>query len=304
MSNISSDTIPGMHKRFQNTVWKWYEENRRDLPWRPKANAGQRAQNPYRILVSEVMLQQTQVSRVLEKYKEFLQKFPTVEKLAEANLADVLRVWQGLGYNRRGKFLRQAAQEIQTRFGGKFPKDYDSLVSLPGVGDYTAKAVLTFAHNQRHTFVETNIRTVYFHHFFKNVEVEPLRGSYPQKAHRRGSTSYCGKVHDREVLELVEKTLPGSGRYREWYSALMDYGSYLKSQGLGQNKKSKHYAKQSKFQGSFRQLRARILSLWLEQPRTLPWLYKNIGRQNPNLKTGKEEIKKALRSLRDEGLID
>jgi A/G-specific adenine glycosylase len=256
-----------MYKRFQNTVWAWFSENKRDLPWRHTTN-------PYNILVSEIMLQQTQVPRVVEKYKEFLRAFPTVKKLASADLKDVLLVWQGLGYNRRGKFLWQAAKDIQERFGGRFPKNYEDLVGLPGVGDYTAKAVLTFSQNQRYVFVETNIRTVFFHHFFKDKK----------------------DVHDKEILELVEKTLPKDGKYREWYSALMDYGTYLKSQGLGQNNKSKHYTKQSKFRGSFRQLRAQILKLWLEKPRTLTWLYKNIDRD-------KEEIKKALQSLRDEGLI-
>jgi A/G-specific adenine glycosylase len=256
-----------MYKKFQNTVLDWFAENRRDLPWR-------QTKNPYRILVSEIMLQQTQVPRVTEKYKEFLGEFPTAKKLSEASLPDVLRVWQGLGYNRRGKYLWQAAKDIRGRFGGRFPKNCEDLVSLPGVGDYTAKAVLTFSQNQRHVFVETNIRTVYFYHFFKNKK----------------------DVHDKEILELIERTLPKNGEFREWYSALMDYGAYLKSEGLGQNKKSKHYTRQSKFEGSFRQLRANILKLWLEKPRTLTWLYKNIDRE-------KEEIKKALKSLRDEGMI-
>jgi A/G-specific adenine glycosylase len=220
------------------------------------------------------MLQQTQVARVIEKYKEFLKKFPNIKQLAEADLRDVLVVWQGLGYNRRGKFLWQAAKETRERFSGRLPKKYEDLVSLPGVGDYTAKAVLTFSQNQRHVFVETNIRTVFFHHFFKDKK----------------------DVHDKEILELVERTLPEDGWCREWYSALMDYGTHLKAQGLGQNKKSRHYNKQSKFQGSFRQLRAQILKLWLEKPRTLSWLCKNIDRD-------REEIKKALESLKKEGLV-
>jgi A/G-specific adenine glycosylase len=256
-----------MYKRFQDTVWKWWESHGRNLPWRQTTN-------PYRILVSEIMLQQTQVTRVIEKYKEFLKKFPNVKQLAEADLKDVLIVWQGLGYNRRGRFLWLVSKDIQERFSGRFPKNYEDLVSLPGVGDYTAKAVLTFSQNQRHVFVETNIRTVFFHRFFKDKK----------------------DIHDKDVLELVEKTLPKDGQYREWYSALMDYGAYLKSQGLGQNKKSKHYTKQSKFEGSFRQLRAQVLKLWLEKPRTLPWLYKNIDRE-------KGEIKKALESLKKEGLV-
>jgi len=259
-----------MHKKFQNTLWAWWQENKRDLPWR-------RTHNPYRILVSEIMLQQTQVTRVKEKYKEFLTLFPTVRALAKAELPDVLRVWQGLGYNRRGRFLWLAAREIVASHKGVFPKTYEKLLTLPGVGDYTAKAVLTFAYNQRHVFVETNIRSVFMHHFFAD----------------RGPTS---AVSDSEILTLVEKTLPLNGEYRDWYGLLMDYGSFLKQTGKGNNKKSASYAKQSKFEGSFRQLRATVLRHSLVRPRGIVWLVKNTGKE-------KADIEKALASLKKEGLL-
>ncbi|MES2985854.1 MAG: A/G-specific adenine glycosylase [Patescibacteria group bacterium] len=192
------------------------------------------------------MLQQTQVPRVLVKYKEFLEKFPTVESLANAPLRDVLVLWQGLGYNRRAKFLHEAAKLL-----AKEKKiTYEFLNSLPGVGQSTAGAVLVFTQNKPIVFIETNVRAVLLHHFYSETEE---------------------KISDKDLVILMEKLLLKLGDTftpREFYYAIYDYGTYLKST-LGKEKKilhskSKHYVKQSKFKGSRRQLRAFILKKFLE----------------------------------------
>lgn len=190
------------------------------------------------------MLQQTQVARVIPKYRSFLNEFPTARKLAEAKLGDVLTAWQGLGYNRRGMYLKKCAEKVVSNFGGKFPKDFRALVSLPGIGPATAGDLLAFAWNIPAVVIETNIRSVFIHHFFPNKE----------------------KVSDKEILPLVEVSLP-KGRAGEWYWALMDYGAFLK-ETTNHNSKSAHYARQKPFKGSNREKRSAILKLVLEKPRT------------------------------------
>lgn len=217
---------------FVDTVLSYYQkEGRHNLPWR-------KTDNPYKILVSEMMLQQTQVDRVLPKYKAFLKAFPTVQKLADASLADVLTLWNGLGYNRRAKLLHNCAKEVVTTYGGTFPKSYDELIKLPGIGPYTAGAVSAFAFNLPVVMIETNIRTVFLYHFFKQKE----------------------DVHDDVILKLVAETLD-TKKPREWYWALMDYGAYIKKEFGNQNSKSKHYTKQSTFLGSDRQIRGALLKV-------------------------------------------
>jgi A/G-specific adenine glycosylase len=215
---------------FRRIVWKHYKVNgRHDLPWR-------KTRDPYRILVSEVMLQQTQVERVLPFYAAWLKKFPTVHTLAQASLADVLKAWQGLGYNRRGKMLHDAAKVIAH---GRHPMStmgVEKLEDLPGVGAYTARAVTAFAHNADVVFIETNIRTVVTYHFF------------PKKK----------KVDDKAIFRILAEALP-HGKGREWYAALMDYGAHLKRSGVRLNTKAKGYTKQSKFAGSAREARGAVL---------------------------------------------
>lgn len=212
-----------MHiQKLLKEISSHYATHGRDLPWR-------HTRDPYKILVSEMMLQQTQVERVIGFYKKFLKEFPTARKLAEAPLSEVLVGWQGLGYNRRGKFLHQAAKIItKDGFGGK----------LPGVGPYTAAAIDAFAHNRLTVFIETNIRTVFIHFCFKDKK----------------------EIADAEILPLVEKALKAAVRQgtepRDFYAALMDYGAYLKKSGVKLNARSKHYVKQSVFEGSKRQKRA------------------------------------------------
>ena len=238
---------PSQVKSFQAQIWAFYEESGRyNLPWR-------KTRDPYKILVSEVMLQQTQVSRVLLKYPEFLKKFPTIEALANASLTQVLSEWQGMGYSRRARYLRESAKIILLSHKGVVPKTEVLLRALPGVGHYTANAVLAFALNQPRVFIETNIRRIYIHHFFQNR----------------------ADVADAEILPLVEATLDRNSP-REWYYALMDYGSHLpKVVRKNSNIQSKHYTKQSKFKGSVRELRGIIIKSLVVEPKTVQYL-KNV----------------------------
>jgi A/G-specific adenine glycosylase len=223
-------------------VWKhWKEKGRHDLPWRRptlKLRSGKENFDSYRIMVSEVMLQQTQVSRVLPKYQAFIKKFPTVRHLARASLQEVLSLWSGLGYNRRAKYLHEAAQAIVREYRGMMPKIAGELEALPGIGSYTARAIMTFAHNQPSVFIETNIRTVFVHHFFPRKE----------------------NVHDRELMPMIAAAAEGQPP-REWYSALMDYGAYLKLEKGNASRRSAHYTRQKKFKGSTREARGLILKI-------------------------------------------
>ena len=230
---------------FQTHVWEYYHASgRHDLQWRQPDSTGQF--DPYAIMVSELMLQQTQVARVIPKYHEFLQLFPSVEVLGNAELAEVLRVWSGLGYNRRAKFLWQAAGDISRSFHGQFPDTAAELVRLPGIGKNTAGAILAYAFNQPVVFIETNIRTVYIHHFFKDEAGIP----------------------DVAISELVAASLDRANP-REWYWALMDYGSHLKKTVGNSNQRSKTYVKQATFHGSRRQIRGQILKQLAAQAATL-----------------------------------
>jgi len=221
-------------KEFIAEIWRYYKENgRHDLPWRHDTS-------PYSIVVSEVMLQQTQVTRVLKKYPEFLEEFPSFEALASAELEDVLRVWQGMGYNRRAISVRKLAQEVVGKYQGTLPETPKLLIELPGIGKGTAGSIAAFAHNYPAPFIETNIRRVYIHFFFSEQE----------------------KVSDDEIMTLVRDTID-IARAREWYWALMDYGSKLAKEVVNPNRRSKHYRVQSKFEGSNRQVRGAILKVLL-----------------------------------------
>lgn len=224
-------------KAFERIIWGYYGENKRVFPWR-------KTKDPYKILVSEIMLQQTQAQRVVPRYESFLKKFPTTKALDTAKLSHVLKEWQGLGYNRRALYLKQCAEKIEKDFGGKFPKDFKTLTSLPGIGPATAGDMLAFAWNIPTVLIETNIRSVFIHFFFANKE----------------------KISDKEILPLIEKTLDAKNP-REWYWALFDYGAMLK-ETHNPSRRSAHHVKQSKFKGSNREKRSKILKLILEKPRT------------------------------------
>jgi len=250
---------------FQELIWQKARELYRDMPWRDNTD-------PYYVLVSELMLQQTQVDRVIPKFELFMMTFPTIKDLAEASLADVLTVWSGLGYNRRAKFLHAAAGKVVTDFKGNIPDTYDELVSLPGVGPNTAGAILAYSFNQPITFIETNIRTVYFYHFFED---QPL-------------------VNDKELRFLVEQTIDRE-HPRQWYWAMMDYGSYLKKQGAGRIDKSSHYKKQAPLKGSLREVRGLILKSLAQKDYTLVELKQDMPDD--------ERFDAALRALMHEGLV-
>jgi A/G-specific adenine glycosylase len=220
---------------FREFIWNFYEQNKRDFAWR-------HVENPYYVLVSELMLQQTQTHRVINKYEEFIAAFPTLQSLAASSLRDVLSVWQGLGYYRRARYLHQLAQIVVNEHGGVLPQDEATLQTLPGIGPGTAGSIGAFAFNQPTVFIETNIRTVFIHCFFQDT---------------------IG-VTDKELFPLIAAAVDHDNP-REWYYALMDYGVWCKSRQINPSRKSAHYTKQSKFEGSDRQIRAKILKLITEK---------------------------------------
>ncbi len=254
-------------KAFQKIIWTYYKKHGRDLPWR-------RDTSPYSIFISEVMLQQTQVSRVITKYQEFTATFPDFQTLAAASPGEVLKAWQGLGYNRRGLFLHKAAKIIIEQHKGLLPKTESELVALPGIGVATASSIAAFAYNLPTVFIETNIRRIFIHHFFPRSK----------------------SVSDKKIQPLVKKTLP-KNKAREWYWALMDYGSTLPKTITNPNRRSAHYAKQSKFEGSNRQIRGKILkALITHSSITFSGLKKQI-------KTEDDLLQNILTGMVREGLI-
>ena len=233
---------------FRRTIYRHYRTRGRSLAWRE-------TRDPYRILVSEFMLQQTQVERALEKYPEFLDAFPDFAALAGANLKEVLARWQGLGYNRRAKSLLGTVRLVVESHGGELPSSREELLALPGVGEATAGALAAFAFNRPVVFIETNIRRVGLYFFF------------PGEA----------SVRDSELAPLLEEALDRRSP-RKWYYALMDYGSMLRRFVPNPNRKSAHYKRQSPFEGSDRQVRSRVLRLLLRTPgRTVAGLAGAMG---------------------------
>ena len=220
---------------FKEFIWDFYHTNKRDFAWR-------NIENPYCILISEIMLQQTQTSRVVTKYEEFITAFPNFYALASASLRDVLSVWQGLGYYRRARFLHQLAQVVVNEHAGILPQDPKILQTFPGIGPNTAGSICAFAYNQHTIFIETNIRTVFIDAFFHDKT----------------------DVTDKQLLPLIVQSVDQENP-REWYYALMDYGVFLKARQANPSRKSAHYSKQSKFEGSDRQIRAKVLKLIVNQ---------------------------------------
>lgn len=260
---LSSDNI----NFFQTMIWDYYHSFGRSFAWR-------NTHDPYKIVISEVMLQQTQTYRVISKYEQFIEAFPNFYELAHASLRDVLSVWQGLGYNRRGKYLHELAKHVVTDYNGTLPSNPDRLIMLPGIGSATASSITAFAFNLPAIFIETNIRSVFIHSFF------PARK----------------KIDDKEIIALVAQTLDKNNP-RQWYYALMDYGVMLKQTHPNPNRKSKHYTKQSKFDGSDRQIRGAIIRfLTDEKELSLSNLYQTIDDQ-------KERVDTILQKLIKDGLI-
>lgn len=235
-------------RNLQNKVLGYYDQHgRHELPWRQSEADG--TFSVYKIMVSELMLQQTQVIRVIPKYQAFLKLFPSVEHLARAPLAAVLTAWSGLGYNRRAKFLWLAAQKIVQEYQGIFPHTKIELVGLPGVGPNTAGAIMAYAYNEPVAFIETNIRTVFIHHFFPEQE----------------------RISDKDIMPLVEQSLAETDS-RTWYWALMDYGVHIKRSIGNTARAGSGYVKQATFQGSRRQIRGGVIRLLTEGPQTFQTL--------------------------------
>lgn len=261
--------MAGPIAQFQKTVWDYYHAHGRDLPWRHPEPGG--SFDAYKVMVSEIMLQQTQVNRVIPKYHEFLHSFPDVQSLAKASLADVLKLWSGLGYNRRAKFLHEAAKQIVKQQNSEVPKTLNALSNLPGIGHNTAAAICVYAYDQPQIFIETNIRTVYIHHFFKDQV----------------------NIADKDILPLIRSTLQDQAP-RTFYWALMDYGTHLKSTKGNVSAKSRHYVKQSVFEGSRRQIRGKVLKLLIDGPMNQTQLLDKVDDQR---------TREVLQELENEHLI-
>jgi len=222
---------------FRKKVLDFYHKHgRHDMPWR-------HTDDPYRILISEIMLQQTQVGRVTEKYPEFLAAFPDFPALARAPQSAVVAAWQGMGYNRRAIALKKCAEKTVGEYGGTLPRDPEILATFPGIGPATASSICAFAFNLPVVFIETNLRRVFIYSFFPDKEA----------------------VTDKELLPLVERALDRKNP-RVWYWALMDYGTALKKNGRNPNRKSTAYVKQAPFEGSDRRIRGQILKMLVKSP--------------------------------------
>lgn len=251
---------------FKRKVRAYYQvHGRHALPWR-------KTHDPYRILVSEVMLQQTQVERVIPYYEAWMKHFPNVKALAKAPLSEALRLWQGLGYNRRAKMLHEAGKALAKL--PEFPRTPQALEQLPGIGPYTARAVMAFAFNTDVVLIETNIRTVITHHFFPKKKV----------------------VHDRDIERILELVRP-QGQAREWYAALMDYGAHLKRSGVRLNTRAKGYVKQKAFTGSMREARGTLLKALMREPLERKTLVSLLGPSR------RAQMRLALSAMKKEGMV-
>lgn len=228
--------LPITKEAFCQLIWEKGTTLYRDFPWR-------NTHDPYEILVSEVMLQQTQVTRVQHRWQRFLAKFPTVDALASASNADVVSEWQGMGYNRRALALKRCANECATRYDGCIPHDVNELCALPGIGPATAAGVRAFAFGLPGVYLETNVRTVFLHELFVSIN----------------------EVSDKQIAPLVQEVCPAEN-VRGWYYALLDYGAHLKQTIGNSGRRSKEYTRQSKFEGSRRQKRAEMVRLVLATP--------------------------------------
>lgn len=258
-------TVDMQINEFRDIVWDYYRDHARVMPWREQPT-------PYNVVVSEFMLQQTQVARVEPKFLEWVKLWPDFADLAMAPVAEVLAAWKGLGYNRRALRLQEVARIVVEKYEGALPTSQEELVALPGVGPGTAGAIMAYAWNQPAVFIETNIRRVFLHHFFSDQ----------------------ADVPDSELMPLIAAAIDWE-LPREWYWALMDYGTHLKSQVVNPNRRSRHYTRQSKFEGSHRRLRGLLLERALAGETLLP----NTPIENYDL----ESIGRALRELAKEGFL-
>jgi A/G-specific adenine glycosylase len=265
---VPAEMIRPSIPEFQLRVLSYYERSgRHDMPWRHTTD-------PYRILVSEIMLQQTQVERVTIKYPEFIAVFPDFAALAAAPLVDIIRVWQGMGYNRRAIALQKCAIRVTGEYGGILPRDVDTLATFPGIGHATASSIAAFAFDLPVVFIETNIRRVFIHYFFRDKD----------------------SIRDDEIFPLVDQALYRKNP-RVWYWALMDLGASLKKSVPNPNRRSAHYTKQSAFEGSDRRIRGQVLKLLVSRGEmTTAAIIRELGED-------RVRVLKLLDGLEEEGFI-
>ena len=223
------DTSDTSLNEFRSIIYSAYKKEGRIFPWKENLN-------PWGILISELMLQQTQVDRVIPYWKKWMEKWPSPARLNKAPLQEVLRQWSGLGYNRRARYLKECAGLIVREHGGEVPDTPEALIKLPGIGPYTAGAIACFAYNYPSVFIETNIRSVMLHFFFSGQ----------------------AGITDRQIMPLIDSSMD-RGNPRKWYWALMDYGAALKKLTSNPGRRSAHYNRQSAFSGSFRQIRGSLI---------------------------------------------
>jgi len=262
-SSVHLKTIPANKiQRFQQKVFSFYQRYGRKLPWRNTTD-------PYRILVSELMLQQTQVLRVIPYYEQWIARWPTLVALASASRADVLKVWMGLGYNTRAVYLHKAVQKIVAKYDGDVIAAMKQHQEIPGVGRYTAQAVQIFSTNADLVTVDTNIRRIFIAEFHLSEDLST-----------------------RKLWEVAEQCLP-LGRSREWHNALMDYGAL---QQTAKKTGIRPTSQQSQFDGSDRQLRAAILRLLLRGPCLFDTIHDVVGGEQMRLR-------KILGKMVDEELL-
>lgn len=263
---VTSGTLD--YAAFRRIIKGFYRAHGRSFAWRTTFD-------PYHILVSEIMLQQTQTSRVQERFPLFLKRFPTIRALAKASQADVIAAWEGLGYYRRARNLHRAAQAVCESYNGEIPSSHELLEGLPGIGAYTAAALSVFAFETPRAMLETNIRDVYLYSFFANAR----------------------DVTDSAVLDVVEASMD-TRQCREWFYALMDFGVELKRARPGINRQSKHHAKQSKFEGSDRQIAARVLRYVVKKERGV-----SVAMVTRAVELDEARVQKAIERLIREGLL-
>jgi A/G-specific adenine glycosylase len=209
---------PAERQRFRRNLLAWYRRNGRDLPWR-------KTDDPYHILVSEIMLQQTQVDRVLPKYHEWLGKYPTMEVLAEAPPADVSETWYPLGYNIRPKRLQSIAQQAVQHHDGQLPSDHETLLSFKGIGEYTAGAIRSFAFRERAAILDTNVARVLFRIFVGrgNSAGSNSKASRNDGVHSEGASLKTHAMKKR-LWATSEAVLPFKHMF-DFNQALMDFGA-------------------------------------------------------------------------------
>ncbi|MDR3343006.1 MAG: A/G-specific adenine glycosylase [Treponema sp.] len=270
---LTAPLAPSLIPHFKNIIYSHYEEAGRMFPWRGDIT-------PWGVLVSEFMLQQTQTERVIPYWERWMSRWSTPEALSKASMEEALREWSGLGYNRRCRYLKECARLITEQYGGQVPDTPAELLHLPGIGAYTSGAIACFSYNYPAVFIETNIRAVVIHFFFQAQEA----------------------VKDTEIIPILEATLDRENP-RKWYWALMDYGAALKKVTVNPSRRSAHYTKQSRFEGSFRQLRGSIIkSLVTQGPANAGELHTRIGVEEMDLYEALKALEKESMVAEEEGV--